>query len=360
MATIQRRPEQDKEWTVRWREGGKHRRKSFRLKSEAKQYLAEAEAVEGKQRAGTWKAPPEALDRTVEQQAEQWQRSRKHLSESSQVKDASVFNAWINPECGDVKLSAVRKHHLENILADMVDEGLSSAHRKDVYSRFCMMMDHAIGTGSHNLRDVRIGTVRRERPIQPFTEEEWARLLRFTEAKWVLYVDVMGTLGLRPQECAALSPDQFVFQEATVTIDRAVKSSGKVETETKNGTVRTLVLPDHLVRRLREACDQPLNNGTIWPWPGKINLDNWRRNVWDSACEAAGFEDRVPYDLRHTCASRLIAMGANVIDVAEWMGHSKSMTLETYGHMFPGRKAELAGMLSRGQEDADVVELRSA
>lgn len=358
MASIQHRPDQNKPWTVRWREGSKHRRRSFRLRGEAKAYLAEAEGIEAKQRSGTWQAPPEALDRTVAEQAEHWKRSRNHLSESTRRSDASAFNAWINPACGDVKVKEVRKHHLEHILSDMVDAGNSSGSRKDIYVRFCMMMDHAVGKGNHHLRDVTLGTVKRERKIKPLTDAEWSRLLAHVEDEWRLYVDVMGTLGLRPQECAALSPDQFDWADGTVTIDRGVKTDCSIG-DTKTGTLRTLVLPDHLIEPLRKQAAK-VQGETIWPWEGNMNLDTWRSRVWKKATEAAGLEDRVPYDLRHTCASKLIAMGANVIDVAEWMGHSKQMTMDTYGHLFPGRKAELASMLNRGQEDADVVALRAS
>lgn len=360
MASIQERPNQNKPWSVRWREGSKNRRKSFRLKSEAKQYLAEAEAIEGKQRSGTWRAPPDALDRTVEQQAGQWMRARSHLSASTRATDRSTYNAWITPAVGDVKLSAVRKHHLENILSDMVEAGRSSASRKDVYGRFCQMMDHALGKGGHDLRAVHMGSVKRQRKIKPLTDDEWARLLAQVPDEWRLYVDVMGTLGLRPQECAALTGVQFSFgpDGNTVTIDRAVKSDGEVG-GTKTGTLRTLVVPDHLVGPLSEAvADQ--TGETLWPWEGYPNLDNWRKRVWNPACEEAGMPERVPYDLRHTCASKLIALGATVIDVAEWMGHSKQMTMNTYGHLFPGRKAELASMLNRKQSADNVVSLRAS
>ena len=42
------------------------------------------------------------------------------------------------------------------------------------------------------------------------------------------------------------------------------------------------------------------------------------------------------YDLRHTCASLLIAQGASVKAVRAQLGHATaSITLDTYGHLFP-------------------------
>ena len=42
-------------------------------------------------------------------------------------------------------------------------------------------------------------------------------------------------------------------------------------------------------------------------------------------------------DLRHTCASPLIAQGASVKAVQAQLGHaSATVTLDRYGHLFPG------------------------
>jgi integrase len=41
-----------------------------------------------------------------------------------------------------------------------------------------------------------------------------------------------------------------------------------------------------------------------------------------------------PYDLRHSFVSLLIAEGRSILDVARQAGHSASMTLDTYGHIF--------------------------
>jgi integrase len=52
------------------------------------------------------------------------------------------------------------------------------------------------------------------------------------------------------------------------------------------------------------------------------------------------------YDLRHTCASLLIAQGASVKAVQAQLGHATaSITLDTYGHLFPDELDALAGRL---------------
>jgi integrase len=54
------------------------------------------------------------------------------------------------------------------------------------------------------------------------------------------------------------------------------------------------------------------------------------------------------YDLRHTCASLLIAQGASVKAVQAYLGHATaSITLDTYGHLFPDELGALADRLEQ-------------
>jgi hypothetical protein len=52
------------------------------------------------------------------------------------------------------------------------------------------------------------------------------------------------------------------------------------------------------------------------------------------------------YDLRHTCASLLIAQGASVKAVQAQLGHATaSITIDTYGHLFPSEMDTLGDRL---------------
>ena len=52
------------------------------------------------------------------------------------------------------------------------------------------------------------------------------------------------------------------------------------------------------------------------------------------------------YDLRHTCASLLIDQGASVKAVQAQLGHATaSITLDTYGHLFPSEMDTLGDRL---------------
>jgi integrase len=59
---------------------------------------------------------------------------------------------------------------------------------------------------------------------------------------------------------------------------------------------------------------------------------NWNRRVWTPATRRAGVSEP-PYMLRHSYASLPIREGASIPELAEELGHSPQMTLNTYGHV---------------------------
>jgi integrase len=59
------------------------------------------------------------------------------------------------------------------------------------------------------------------------------------------------------------------------------------------------------------------------------------------------------YDLRHSCASLLIAQGASIKAVQAQLGHATaSITLDTYGHLFPSEMEALADRLEMVRDAA--------
>jgi hypothetical protein len=69
------------------------------------------------------------------------------------------------------------------------------------------------------------------------------------------------------------------------------------------------------------------------PW-SESAWRNWRRRSFAKAAVAVGLHGARPYDLRHSFVSLLIAEGRGVIDVARQAGHSPTMALDVYGHVF--------------------------
>jgi integrase len=111
------------------------------------------------------------------------------------------------------------------------------------------------------------------------------------------------------------------------------------------------------------------------PMGGPLSRADFVRNCFKPAVLAANEaiaklpKDRRPaplpgglrfYDLRHTCASLLIAQGASIKAVQAQLGHATaSITLDTYGHLFPSEMEALADRLEMVRDAALVKRSRT-
>ena len=77
-----------------------------------------------------------------------------------------------------------------------------------------------------------------------------------------------------------------------------------------------------------------------------LRSSNFRRNVWLPAIAEIGQDGLRPHDLRHTCASLLIAADAHPRHIKEHLGHSSiRVTMDVYGHLYEDSKDEIADRL---------------
>lgn len=114
--------------------------------------------------------------------------------------------------------------------------------------------------------------------------------------------------------------------------------------------VCTVMIPDiamTAVRRLAEsgAPGRERTHGQLFGWlingdrGGYLGYAMWRRYLklaqGYTAAHPDGIVSYTAHELRHVCASLLIASGAADVQVAHRMGHSKVETTKNiYGHLF--------------------------
>lgn len=138
----------------------------------------------------------------------------------------------------------------------------------------------------------------------------------------------------------------------------------------KNGKVRKVALPKFLIEPLTQqtagrgpeefvfpgAGSKPMRHGNFY---GRHFKPAVRRTLPN---ELHGLRF---HDLRHTCASLLIAQGANLVAICRQLGHSSiEITANRYGHLFPDELDRLADALDTiyeartRKDDATVTALR--
>jgi len=133
-----------------------------------------------------------------------------------------------------------------------------------------------------------------------------------------------------------------------------------VETKTRRGR-RSIVLPLGAIvalrrHRARQAEDR-LIAGTCWIESDfvftsargtPLDGDNVISRPFARLLERCGLSPMRFHDLRHSCASLLLAQGVAPRVVMETLGHSRiAVTLDTYTHVLPALQREAADAMDR-------------
>ncbi|MFO1043559.1 MAG: tyrosine-type recombinase/integrase [Planctomycetaceae bacterium] len=81
---------------------------------------------------------------------------------------------------------------------------------------------------------------------------------------------------------------------------------------------------------------------------------NFHRKVWDPLRKSVKIGDELVltgkhfHDLRHSCASLMLADNLNPKVIQELLGHSTiSMTMDTYAHLMPNSHADVTSRFDR-------------
>ena len=101
--------------------------------------------------------------------------------------------------------------------------------------------------------------------------------------------------------------------------------------DTKTGA-RTIALPAAAVKLLK---DLPRTGGNLWVLPGRMpgkHLTDMDKS-WHRIRERAGLRDVRIHDLRHSYASRALALGESLPMIGRLLGHRRIETTARYAHL---------------------------
>jgi len=155
--------------------------------------------------------------------------------------------------------------------------------------------------------------------------------------------------GMREVELFALRAESVDLEGGAVVVDSSAYKGLASRTKTRSGR-RRVYLSSVAKQTLREQllARRPSPVDVVFPSPsGRIwQKDNFMARVFRPAVRRAGLEGLTFHDLRHTCASLMIAAGANPLEVAAQLGHKDArLVLHRYGHLYPGASARAAQRL---------------
>ena len=187
---------------------------------------------------------------------------------------------------------------------------------------------------------------------------------------------VLAFTGLRWEEAVAVLIESVDLEHQSITVERTASESGgrrDVREDMKTrAAVRTAMIPDiamPAVRRLveRHAAGREQTEGRRYgrlingERGGYLGYAMWRRYLNLARGYTAAHEDGMvaysAHELRHVCASLLIASGASDMQVAHQMGHSKVETTKNiYGHLFAQDRADVLTAMNEAVSRLHVYE----
>jgi integrase len=351
----------ERTWVVRifmGRDGnGKRRYFNKTIRGTAKDAQKYLNAALRDQDLGTFIEPSSM---TLDEYLDKWlsAATRGRVRESTYTYYVEILDRYVRSPLGYKQLSALRPEDLLSLYTEMQDRGLSSRTVRHTHVAVSLALKQAVrwkmlaqnpATAVDPPRQVR-------KEMQALSVEEANRfLMAAAEDRWGVLFMLALTTGMRPEEYFGLQWKDVDFEQGVVTVQRALvwrrKGGGWYFCEPKTSrSRRSIPLPASVVKALAEHKRKQLearmkigseyqNRDIVFATKTGGPLDRRhisRRNfkqILERAKLPANFR---LYDLRHSCATLLLAANENPKIVSERLGHSSVViTLDTYSHVLP-------------------------
>ena len=189
-------------------------------------------------------------------------------------------------------------------------------------------------------------TVTPERPT--WSDEEFFLFRQAAPEEWRVFYDLMYFMGLRIGEARAITPADITHENgcAYLHITKSCDIDGETDSPKSSSSNRTLLLPKEIEQGLMDRISRTYGlkpyERIFWERPGGIYP------ITNRACETAGVRKIGHHDMRHSCATNLVATGEyTLVDAARFLGHKNAfVTANIYAHSPQTHKAEIADSIS--------------
>lgn len=284
------------------------------------------------------------------------------LSESTQLRDASILTKHVLPMFGSMRLGGIRRTHVQGWIDGLIKKG----YARDTVRRALEILTRVLADAVENdfifknpCRGITVrlsvdNQEREPRSLSPDEVRRFADAMGEIEPRYRALVLLGAYAGLRPGELGGLAETDIDFLRRSLTVRRAVKEPGGRLTVGELKTHRSgrnITLSPFLVEVLAAhmASYPPNADGLIFAGQrgAPMSPNRLRGRAWRKAVEASGISC-TPNDLRHTHSTWMAQMGAHPAVMQARMGHEDSrMSLDVYTHHQPGMDKEVAAGMER-------------
>ncbi len=271
----------------------------------------------------------------------------------------------LKPAIGKIGLAKLQAADVQDLIDRKVREGLSPKSVRYMHGILRNALNRAIRWDyiQRNPAAHVDGPRVVQQEIQPFTREEAQRFLRAIRGDRLeaLYT-VALTMGLRQGEALGLRWSDVDLDMGYIRINRQLQRVDHkyelVEPKTARSR-RHLAVPGAIVGALRAhkerrdaereaARGRWHDSNLVFCRPDGYPLSaSVVTHRFQEVLEKAGLARRRFHDLRHSCATLLLAQGVSPRVVMDVLGHSQiSLTMNTYAHVLPELRRDAADRMS--------------
>lgn len=329
------------------------RNKTFDRKIDAEKWLRNEQARLDR---SEW-TDPRLARTTFAEWAIPWLDTRRHLKPKTLAGYESLLKVHLLPRFGKQPLAAIDPLSIETWVVQLTDSGLSPSRTRQAHQLLSMILKAAVRARRLAMNPAEGTPLPRSIRRAPrfLTADQVDRLAALVPDRFRALIYVLTYGGLRWAEAVGLRREHVnLLRRRIVVAETLSEVSGQLyPVPPKTWESRTVAIPPFVadilgehIGRFTEGNEDGLlfttNDGT------PLRSSNFRRWVWRPALTQLGEEGLRVHDLRHTCASLLIAAGAHPGLVREHLGHSSiRVTMDVYGHLYEDVRDEIAERLER-------------
>jgi integrase len=336
------------------------RNRTFNRKIDAQKWLRNEQANLDR---AEW-TDPRLARMSFSEWSTEWLETRRHLKPKTLAGYESLLRVHLLPQFGEMPLSGIDPYMIEAWVIELTDLGLSSSRIRQAHQLLSMILKASVRARRLTMNPA-VGTPlprATRRPPKFLTAEQVDALVGAVPERYEALIFVLAYGGIRWAEAVGLKLGRVnLLRRRIEVVETLSEVNGKLyAVPPKTWESRTIAIPPFVadalgahVGRFTDGGPHSLVFTTDSGTP--LRSSNFRRNVWLPAITEIDQDGLRPHDLRHTCASLLIAADAHPRHIKEHLGHSSiRVTMDVYGHLYEDSRDEIAERLETNRRTGTV------
>jgi integrase len=283
--------------------------------------------------------------------------AKQRLSERVFADYKYLLDLYVRGRIGNKRITDLRAMDIQMLYAEMQEKGLSARTVRYTNAVLSSALKQAVKWGvivRNPASLVELPKIQRKEMQALSTEDAIKFLEAAAEDRYSVLFSLALITGMRPEEYLGLQWKDIDLQNGVITVQRAVIERNKIgwyfsEPKTARSR-RSIPIPQSLSQALtihrHKQLEERLKAGASYQNYDLVFATGegtplLRRNIvrrhFKPILKRAGLPESLRlYDLRHSCATLLLAANENPKVVGERLGHASiRMTMDVYSHVLP-------------------------